>query len=254
MAEENTQWYDGLGIEAENIGVIQNKGWTDANSIIKSYRELEKASGRDKNDFIAIPKAGEGETPDYSAVYARLGRPETAEGYELTDSDFAKAARDVLFKAGITQSQAKELETWINQYAADTQKAADEARAAEVAQFNKLGLENLKKEWGADFDKNTALAKTVVKAMGLTDDQIDAMGDVVGPDVVSKIFLAAAQRTDSESPLTGYRSAGGETAEMAALKISEMNSDPEIVKKLAQGDEKVAAEYIRLAAITAQKK
>ena len=47
--EQNTQWYDGLNLDEESVSTIQNKGWQDANSIIKSYRELEKFSGQDKN-------------------------------------------------------------------------------------------------------------------------------------------------------------------------------------------------------------
>lgn len=253
MADENATWYDGLGLADENIGVIQTKGWKDANSIIQSYRELEKVSGRDKNDFIEIPKVAEGETPDYSAVFTRLGRPETAEGYELSDSDFAKAAREILFKAGITNSQAKELETWINTYTADLQKAADEKRAADLDARNKAGAEALKKEWGADFDKNTNLAKVVMQNMGLTNEQVDAIGDAIGPDAALKLFLAAAKRTDSESALTGYKQGGDETPEMAALRLDEMKNDPEMMRKLAEGDPKVQAEMLRLAALTVKK-
>lgn len=251
MAGENAQWYDGLGLEAENIGVIQSKGWNDANSIIQSYRELEKFSGRDKSDFIAIPKTEEGKTPDYSEIYARLGRPDTAEGYELADSDFAKAAREVLFKAGITQTQAKELEAWISQYTEDAQKALNEAAEAEAEVKFKASVEALKKAWGADFDKNQNLAKVTAETLGITTDEMDALGATLGADRVGKLLLAAAQRTDSETPLTGYSQGGKETKEMAALKISQMNSDPETIAKLAAGDQKVVDEYMRLAAITA---
>ena len=93
MADETTKWYESLGLADENIGVIQTKGWENADALISSYRELEKHIGADKNDFIKMPKVGDGETPDYSEVFARLGRPETADGYELSDSEFASAAK-----------------------------------------------------------------------------------------------------------------------------------------------------------------
>jgi hypothetical protein len=253
MAEENSTWYGSLGLADENIGVIQTKGWENADALISSYRELEKHIGADKNDFIKMPKVVEGETPDYSEVFARLGRPETADGYELADSEFSSAAKEVLFKAGITKSQAKDLESWITEYATSAQQKAEEARVAELDAKAKTAIESLKKEWGADFEKNQALAQDAVRKFGLSDEVIDAIGDAAGADVAAKLFLALATRSDTNSPLTGYRGGGDETREIAAMKLSEMRNDPEIIKKLAAGDQKVNDEFNRLAAIIAKR-
>lgn len=248
MAEEN--WYDGMNLDDENIGLIQTKGWGDANSIIKSYRELEKYTGADKNDFIKIPKAGDGETPDYSEVYARLGRPENADGYELTDSDFSKAAREMLFKAGITKSQAKQLEEWINEYSKTYQDEAAAKAAADLELRNKASAEELKKEWGADTEKNYAIVQNTRKDLGISDEAFDAMVEKAGPKVVAELLLRASTNSDDNRTITNYNSNNTETKEMAALKIAQMQSDPEIIKKLAEGDSKVAAEFNRLAALT----
>lgn len=250
MADENnTNWYDGLNIEDENIGVIQTKGWQDANSIIKSYRELEKFSGRDKNDYIEIPK---GEDADMSAVYARLGRPEKAEDYELQDTDFAKAAKEVLFKEGITKKQAKALEKWLDEYSVTQQKAEEEKAAADLEARNKASMEALKKLWGADFDKNVALSKNVAADLELSNEQIDAIGNVIGAERLGKMLLGLSKPSDANQPLTGYKSGGQETKEMAKLRIEELKADSEFMKKVAAGDEKSVQELLRLAAITAQ--
>lgn len=250
MADENnTNWYDGLNIEDENIGVIQTKGWQDANSIIKSYRELEKFSGRDKNDYIEIPK---GEDADMSAVYARLGRPEKAEDYELQDTDFAKAAKEVLFKEGITKKQAKALEKWLDEYSVEQQKVMDEKAAAEAETRNKASMEALKKLWGADFDKNVALSKNVAQDLDMTNEEIDAVGNVIGAERLGKMLLGLSKPSDANQPLTGYKSGGQETKEMAKLRIEELKADSEFMKKVAADDEKSVQELLRLAAITAQ--
>lgn len=248
MADAN--WYDGMNLDDENIGLIQTKGWGDANSIIKSYRELEKYTGADKNDFVRIPKAGDGETPDYSEVYAKLGRPETADGYELTDSDFSKAARETLFKAGITNSQAKQLETWINEYTKTYQENAAAKAAEELEVRNKASAEELKKAWGADTEKNYAIVQNTRKDLGISDEAFDAMVEKAGPKVVADLLLRASQNSDTNRTVTGYNNANVETKEMAALKIAQMQSDPEIVKKLAEGDSKINEEFNRLAALT----
>ena len=250
MADENnTNWYDGLNIEEENIGMIQTKGWQDANSIIKSYRELEKFSGRDKSDFIEIPK---GEDADLSAVYSRLGRPEKAEDYELQDTDFAKAAKEVLFKEGITKKQAKALEAWLDEYSASQQKAVEEKAAADRETRDKASMEALKKLWGADFDKNVALSKNVAADLELSNEQIDTIGSVIGAEKLGKMLLGLSKPSDANQPLTGYKSGGQETKEMAKLRIEELKSDAEFMKKVASGDEKSVQELLRLAAITAQ--
>ena len=247
---ENENWYDGMNLDDENIGLIQTKGWGDANSIIKSYRELEKYTGADKNDFIRIPKAADGETPDYSEIYTKLGRPENADGYDLTDSDFSKAAREVLFKAGITNSQAKQLEEWINGY---SKTKADEAAAKAAAELdirNKASAEELRKEWGADTEKNYAIVQNTRKDLGISDEAFDAMVEKAGPKVVADLLLRASVKSDDNRVVSGYNDARVETKEMAALKIAQMQNDPEIIKKLAEGDPKVAEEFNRLAAIT----
>lgn len=248
MAEN---WYDGMELDDENIGLIQTKGWGDINSAMKSYRELEKYTGADKNDFIKIPKGEDGQTPDYSEVYSRLGRPASADEYELTDSDFAKAAKDVLFKAGITKSQAKQLEEWVNGYTQNYQRTAEEAAAAEREARNKASAEELKKEWGADTEKNYAIVQNTRKDLGISDEAFDAMVEKAGPKVVAELLLRASQNSDTGRPLTGYNNNGGaETKEMAQLKIAQMRDDPEIMEKLARGDPKVNEEFNRLAALT----
>lgn len=247
---DTENWYDGMNLDDENIGLIQTKGWGDANSILKSYRELEKYTGADKNDFIRIPKAADGETPDMSEVYSRLGRPENADGYDLTDSDFSKAAREALFKAGITKSQAKQLEEWINGYS-KTKADEDAAKAAaELEIRNKASAEELKKAWGADTEKNYAIVQNTRKDLGISDEAFDAMVEKAGPKVVAELLLRAATHSDDNRTLSGYNNTNVESKEMAALKIAQMQSDPEIIKKLSEGDPKVAEEFNRLAALT----
>ena len=251
MADENNNqnWYDGLNIEEENIGMIQTKGWQDANSIIKSYRELEKFTGRDKNDFIEIPK---GEDADLSEVYSRLGRPNSADEYELQDTEFAKAAKEILFKEGISKKQAKALESWFDQYAKAQQAADEEKRSADMDARNKASVESLKKLWGADYDKNVALSKNTAQDLELTNEELDAVGSVIGAERLGKILLGLSKPSDANQPLTGYKSGGQETKEMAKLRIEELKSDSEFMKKVAAGDEKSVQELLRLAAITAQ--
>lgn len=254
MNDENqtpeTQWYDSLGLDDEAKGVIQNKGWQDAASIIKSYRELEKFSGRDKNDFLELPK---GDNPDYSSVWSKLGRPDNPDGYELHDEqEIAKSARQAFYDAGLTKKQASQLQDWFEKYAVDFDKANKEKRAQELDDRNKAAIESLKKDWGADFDTNAELCKTAVRKLGITDEQLDAIGDVIGLEKVTKMFLDLAQRTDADKPLTGYESGGKETPEQAKARIAELQQDAAFMAKVAANDKEAVAEMVRLANLTVE--
>ena len=247
--EQNTQWYDGLNLDEESVSTIQNKGWQDANSIIKSYRELEKFSGQDKNDFIKVPKNEDG-TFDYSEVYARLGQPEKEEDYEIGDSDLATQARKVLLENHISKSQAQALQTFIDEYAEKSNAAAEAARIEEINAKNEKALAELKTKWGADYDKNVELAKTVVSEFGLTNEQLDTLGDVMGADKVAEMFLRMANTTDADNkPLSGYNNQTP-TKESAAARIAELQKDPEFMKKVNEGDPKAIDEMMKLAAST----
>lgn len=255
MADENNAgspaWFDSIeGLSDETKGLIQTKGWQDAESMAQSYRELEKYVGANKADFIKIPKAEEGKSPDYSEVFKALGRPDSADGYDLSDTEFAKAAKEVLFEAGISQAQAKKLEEFVNKFSADALQKQESERVAAADARVAEEFDSLKKKWGSDYDKNIELAKMTAKEFGLTDEQLDALGDsVLGAGKLTELLVAAAKRSDGEHPLTGYKGTGGESKETARYKLEELKADPEAMKKLASGDEKIAAEITRLAAI-----
>ena len=141
---------------------------------------------------------------------------------------------------------------WFEKYAIDFDKANQEKRAQELDERNKNAIDALKKEWGADFDSNAELCKTAVRKYGITDEQLDAIGDIIGLEKVTKMFLDAAVRTDADKPLTGYESGGKETPEQAKARIAELQADAEFMKKVANNDKEAVAEMIRLANLTVE--
>ena len=132
----------------------------------------------------ALTMPGKDATPeDWSAFYAKLGRPETPEAYELPlpegdDGAFAKQVAPMLHKAGITGEQAKSLAADWNamqaeQVAAAT--AAEQARITAMDTKNRAEAETLKTEWGQAHDENMHLAKQAV-AQFLPKEQA---GDII---------------------------------------------------------------------------
>lgn len=119
-----------------------------------------------QGDTLALP--GKDATPEeWAEFYAKIGRPETPEGYELPvpegdDGAFAKQMAPILHKHGITAEQAKGLANDWNALVAAQQAEAAKAEQAEIArldQQNKAEATELRNEWGAQHDANMHFAK-----------------------------------------------------------------------------------------------
>ena len=102
--ESQANWSDVFS-EADKK-MISDKGWKSPQDMFKSYQEIEKFA----SNKISIPKADDVEA--WKKLDAKLGCPETIEGYELKDvaevdkpylDDFKKAA----LETGMRPNQVK---------------------------------------------------------------------------------------------------------------------------------------------------
>jgi hypothetical protein len=150
-----TVWKDTVLDEHKEL--VENKGWNDTNSVIKSYTELERAMG----SRIKIPDENAGEE-ELSNFYLKLGRPETAEGYEVNvpesvprDEDFENTMRNIAFKTGAPKAQFEALV-----------KGYYEFLDAKLKRTQEEGEKNLRDTWKADYDQNIEVAKRAFKQFG----------------------------------------------------------------------------------------
>jgi len=138
------------------------KKFTSLGALSKSYANLERQIGN--SNKVAVPS--DHSTPEeWDSFYNRLGRPETAEGYELKkpeslrddlwSEDAAKEYSTFAHKLGLTKSQATELAAWQQGRVGGEVTKHDEALAANQAE----SIAALKKEWGAEYATNVASAK-----------------------------------------------------------------------------------------------
>lgn len=249
MADENgnvqTPFYDSWGLSDEDKGYLQAGTYTDAASVVKALRETKSYVGMDKNDLIRIPKADADGNRDLSEVFKALGRPDDAKGYELGDTDFAKAASEKLFELGLSKKQATELATFIAAQDEVNKKAEEEKWNTNVEN----GIKELQKEWGADYEANTAVAQQAVRDIaaktGFTEEELNKIESTLGTDKATKLFYAIGAAQGGVKSLQNYN-AGQETPEIAAYKLKEMMADKETAKLLAQKDHRTMAEIKRL--------
>lgn len=137
----------------------------------------------------ALPEEGDAE--GWAAVYAKLGRPESAEGYELPlpegdSGEFAKQTSEWMHKAGLNKQQAQALATNWNEYQAQQAQAQQTA----IKQQAESDLSSVRQEWGADFDANKSVMAKAFNTFAPPEfvEMLDKSGLINNP-VIAKMFL-----------------------------------------------------------------
>jgi len=189
-------WRTGLPDDLKNDAAL--KDFKDVGSLAKSYVETKKLVG----GSIRLP-SGKGkpeeEAAGWSDVYAKLGRPETADKYAITvgenhrpymSEEDVKTFGDMAHKIGLSNKQAQ---TVIDHYLlkADgyVDSLAKERRATEYT---------LRNEWGAAYDRNVAVAARAVMESGGKDllDYLDRTGLGNHPAIIKAFHKMGAILVD----------------------------------------------------------
>lgn len=137
----------------------------------------------------ALPEEGDAE--GWAQVYAKLGRPESADGYELTvpegdDGAFLKTTSEWMHKAGLNKQQAHALATEWNTF----QAQQVEQQQAAIQQQLETDIAAVKQEWGAEFDAKKAVMSQAVNTFAPPEfiEMLDKSGLINSP-VIAKMFL-----------------------------------------------------------------
>ena len=198
-------WRTGIADEYRSVA----EKFTSPADVVKSYAELERKLGG------SVTPPGDGASEDeLSAFYRRIGRPDSADGYDI--KPFEGVPEDVhdnpanvevrnrflnaAHGAGLTQDQAQAV---IDFYYGEVTGAAHPADTA--------GLEaDLRREWGSDYEKNVQYGERAFQAFA-DPDLTDKLGSVIGDAGLLRMFARIGRRM-GEAGATGMTgSAAGET-------------------------------------------
>jgi hypothetical protein len=235
------------GLNEENKSFVANKGFKSFDDVVTSYINLEKYQGVPAEKLLKLPD--ENNADEVNAFYKKLGRPDKVEDYKFDiaegqDDAIAKAIAPELFKIGLSQKQAaaiyKTLET----------AKIEQGKALEAAAIK--DEQDLKAEWGANYDNNLKAAQQAAKIAGVTPEQIEALQKATNYKTVMNMFKNLASKF-SEDVLRG----GGDnkqsrftlTPQQAREKIEQLKTNADWVKKMNSGDKAVLQEYDELAKI-----
>lgn len=235
------------GMDEATRGYVQTKGFKGVGEVVESYKNFEKMHGVPQDRLIKIPEKLEGD--DARSVFQRLGMPKDAKDYnvkipkEMGDEAAAQKIRDFAFKNNMTNRQVEALVE--NEVADWTARNASQTQAAELA--NKNAQDNLKKEWGAAFEQNKNIADQGAISIGMSNEQVQALGAALGPDGALKLLHKIATATGESPYVSGQNpGAGVNTPASANAKITELMQDIAFGNRLSNGDTDAKALWERL--------
>lgn len=153
-------WHESIQ-DAGLKAFIEGKGFKDAGEAVKALQDLE----------------------------GQTAKPESADAYKLPvpegqDGAFATEAAKWMHEAGIPVAQAQALATKWNQYQAAQQEQADTARQ----QQGERDVQDLKKEWGGQYDANVELGKRAVRTFGADEQTLEKISKALGDGETLRLF------------------------------------------------------------------
>jgi hypothetical protein len=236
--------------------LAQAKGWKSPGDALKSYAHLERMIGADK---VALPPKDAQGNRDWSKWdgWATIGRPEAPEKYAFrapdghtaseTDRAFQAHMAPLLHKAGLAQWQvdllAQGLDSFGTQHRDRLSSHGQQAYAASVHE--------LKRDWGASFDRNLDLANRAVRQFGGPDlvRALSAAGLGHHPAVV-RAFARVGATLAEDSGLPGGSASGGTGS--ARSEIQRLKADPQFqaafLNRLHPGHEQAMGKMLKLQA------
>lgn len=216
-----TGWAKGLGLPD-----AWEQKFTTPDALLKSHVTLEKMLG--SQNKVALP--GKNATPEERAAFFKtLGMPEKPDGYnskppetingkpfpkDLFSEADAKQFANFAHTLGLTAEQHRAL---IEFDAARGLRGVDEAKLGAEKSI-KEAVDALKKDWGANYDANLALAERGAVACGFNGEENAALAN-------NPAFIRAMQKVGAmvgESALPGK---GGTAPIPAQQRIAEIQAD-----------------------------
>lgn len=197
--ETSTDWKVSLSDDVKADKSLENI--KDINALAKSYIHAQKMVGSDK---IPVPNKYATED-DWNAVYEKLGRPKTADGYKFdlpqdkqVDEVSLKEFSSQAHKLGLLPNQAQGMVKFYNEITAKSLQDAD----SKALTARETSTKELKQEWGQAFDQKVSQAATLAKSVGATEllDTNLADGTKLGDHpVMIKAFAELANKMGEDS-------------------------------------------------------
>lgn len=227
--ETKSDWMTGISDDMK--GYIQNKGWKGVHDLANSYLNLEKLRGVPEDRLLKLPESMD--APEARAVWERLGAPKEAKEYGLDPKTVGEHLATDFHEIGVPKDMASKI---VAKQAARHAESLEKSKMETQAALAQADL-SLKKEWGMAYDQNRAIVDAAARALGISNDEVSAMGSSLGMDKAMK-FLHKLGVSTGEAIFVGGQPAnnGMLTPESARQRKNELMRDQGFMAKWNAGD------------------
>ena len=215
-------------------GYVENKGWKEPGDVLKGYRQLEEFLGADKAGRGMVLPKDEKDQEALDKIYNALGRPEKAEGYELTalmakeetDPAFMGAMAETMHGAGLSKAQAHKMAAAYQSHVNAARQAAVEAHQRDVIEARQT-LSPEEKE----------LCHRGFRFLGISNQEAAAIEMYWGCKKAAQMFAKIGKALGEDKRVDGADSGGfGGSPEAAKNRIAELQADPAFKKRYMEGE------------------
>lgn len=228
-------WWNSLPDEAARKHIEAKQYANPAELALANYNLTRMQTG--DPTVLAMP-AADAPKEQWDAFYTKMGRPESADKYELnfgegvnTDDNMVKFGKDLFFEMGLDGKRAQAAVDKWNTFVAEQNAAAIE----QDRQNNDAELAALTARWGAELDANKAAGKRVVDALGLSADFIGRLENNIGSAPVVELLAMIGRKSDEGGFMGGQTVDPNNPAtmskEQASARIKELQSSAEFQAK-----------------------
>ena len=220
---DNQDWKSTLSDDLKNDPTLSN--FKDVESLAKTVVHQQKVLG----SRIPIPKTDE----EKMEVYNKLGRPETADKYEVSiPTDYKQYMpeeqvnqfKNVAHSIGLNNEQVNAL----IEYQKNTIDYELKNQPARFDAGRKQSEQTLKEEWGYDYDKNVAKAKRAMAVYGDDDiKQLLSTTEAGNHPAVIKMFARLGEDITEDMAKNTQNNTLAVSALDAEQEITDIFDDPD---------------------------
>jgi hypothetical protein len=247
-AEPAESWLDSFDLPddvRESKTLAQHK---DAASALKSYVNAERMLG----DRIPMPDPGD--EAAMNELYDKLGRPASANEYELPkdgmpkdvqlDESLLASAYEEGHRLGLTKRQMAGMVRWQAEAASAAAKQYDESSSARIQE----AAAKLRADFGEAYDQEMELAQTAAASFGGEElwAELTAAGVGNNPNVIKAFAKVGRAMADDEIIGSGGRSKHTPTTENAMLELTRLQADPAFMERYGKGEEAAVKQMTEL--------
>lgn len=233
-------WWDGKITEPDIVDFMKAKNYQTPEDAARAAWSANKMLKMEP--IIQAFVEGTATPEQEAAMYNRLGRPESADKYELkpaegvqVNSDLETMARGLFHDAGLSQKQADKIYQAWNAGIVKLNEAVLEREAAE----NEKAMAELEKTWGPDIAKNKAAGERVMNSLGLDEATMDKIQSSIGAAPLVDLLVRIGSKS-AEPNFQGGSPQGSDpndasrmTPEQAKARITELTADAKFQAELA---------------------